>query len=143
MPEDCSRDLPDERLIVRNIKPDEAYADGRINKRAFIPRKNGKDDNGLSASQPGDDGLDGLKARTRNANGLYAKFSAGQCRSTSACGITLDACPAPREWDPLHVLVTGMPTDRQQRLVFERLAELMAEKCEVHPPRERVVALVR
>lgn len=137
MPEDCRGSLPDERVIVRNIKPDEVYADGRtIKKKAFIPRKNGNDDNGLSASQPGDDGLDGLKKRTRNTEGLYAKFSAGQCRSTSARGVTLDACPAPREWDALHVLITGMPTDRQQKLTFERLAELMAAKCEVYPPRE-------
>ena len=67
MTEDCRRLLPDLSLLVKGVREKEIDSrTGKIKKAAFIPRRNGKDDDGLSASQPANDNREALKIRLSN-----------------------------------------------------------------------------
>ena len=53
---ECQNLLPDLTVLIRGLRPKEINRITRkIKKAAFIPRRNGQDDDGLSASQPAND----------------------------------------------------------------------------------------
>jgi hypothetical protein len=127
MPDDCRRLLPDVNLLIKGVREKEIDArTGKIKKSAFIPRRNGKDDDGLSASQPANDGRAALMIRLSNAEGFFCKFQAGHVRSIDEEQTRLDVCPDPTDTDIYHVLITGVPTTLDQSKLANRLAEKLA-----------------
>jgi hypothetical protein len=137
MPEDCRSLLPDDSLLIKGIREKEVDGrTGRIKKAAFIPRRNGNDDDGLSASQPANDNRNALKIRLRNAEGFFCKFQAGNVRSIREEQATLDVCPDPTEWDMYHVLITGVPATLEQSRLANRLAERLAGISLAYDPPE-------
>jgi len=136
MPEECQSLLPDNTLLIRGIRLREINQQTRkIKKAAFIPRRNGQDDDGLSASQPAGDSRDRLMVRLSNAEGLFCKFQAGLVRAIEEGEIRLDVCPYPTEKDPYHALIKGVPTSRTQAALATRLADrLAAIASEYIPP---------
>lgn len=98
MPEGSQSVLPDQTLLIRGVRLKEiSQQTRRIKKAAFIPRRNGQDDDGLSVSQPANDSRERLVARLSNAGGLFCKFQAGLVRTIEEGTIRLDVCPHPTE----------------------------------------------
>ena len=128
--------MPDNTLLIRGIRVREINQQTRkIKKAAFIPRRNGQDDDGLSVSQPAGDSRDRLMVRLSNAEGLFCKFQAGLVRAIEEGKIRLDVCPYPTEKDPYHALIKGVPTSRTQAALATRLADrLAAIASEYIPP---------
>ena len=122
--------LPDTAVALRRIRRDEAYTNGAVKKAAFMPRKNGKDRDGLSVSIE-DPGL---------AEIHRAKFERENCRAVSlrvaaARAISLDVVRRPMADGPGHALVTGVPDPNMDRLGAERCAEQLARAATpVHVP---------
>src|SRR5438128_7603645 len=105
MPRDCRADLPDPTLMVRGIREDEFNRQTRKVKRGvFVPRTNGKDDDGLSVSEPKDDSRSMLKVRMRVSGDFFCTLSAESIRGISERGVSLDVCRAPTEYDASHSL---------------------------------------
>jgi hypothetical protein len=137
MAEDCRKSIPDERLMVRGVRQSEINrATGKVKKHAFLPRTNGKDDDGLSVSQPSSDSREQLRARLANAEGLFCALMAGDIRRINEDSVFLDVCPKPTELDPLHSLILGVPTNREQRALATRLAQNLANISAVYDPPE-------
>jgi hypothetical protein len=137
MPEDCRSLLPDIVRLVKGVREKEIDSrTGRIKKAAFIPRRNGNDDDGISASQPADDNRTALKIRLRNAEGFFCKFQAGDVRLIKEEQSTLEVCPDPTEWDAYHVLITGVPATIEQSSLANRLAERLAGISLAYEPPE-------
>ena len=141
MPEPTKRALPHGAVLVRNIRPDDIRATGAIKKQAFIPRANGKDEDGLSVSEPLEDSIDQLCARTLNQHRCFGKLHAGSVRGIEGGGANpLDVMAAPTITDGHHALITGMPrlADRQSsdaaKALTERLAESLAKIAAVYTP---------
>jgi hypothetical protein len=136
MPEGCQSVLPDRALLIRGIRQKEINRHTRkIKKEAFIPRRNGKDDDGLSVSQPANDSRERLMVRLSNAAGLFCEFLAGSVRRIEEGTIRLDVCPSPTKVDPYHALIKGVPTSHAQAAVATRLAQkLAAIAAEYVPP---------
>jgi|ERR1017187_3497985 hypothetical protein len=127
MSEDCRGPIPDITLIIRGIREREInHETGRIKKAAFIPRRNGHDDDGLSVSQPAGDSRDVLMVRLSNAEGIFCQLQAGSVRMIAEGPIQLDVCPDPTELDPHHALIKGVPATHSQAAVATRLAERLA-----------------
>ena len=136
MPEDCQSLLPDNTLLIRGIRLREINQQTRkIKKAAFIPRRNGQDDDGLSVSQPAGDSRDRLMVRLSNAEGFFCKFLAGSVRMIEEGTIRLDVCSSPSMIDPYHALIKGVPTSHTQAALATRFAErLAAIASEYIPP---------
>jgi hypothetical protein len=135
MSEECQRLLPDLTLMIRGIRRKEInHQTRKIKKSAFIPRRNGKDDDGLSASQPANDSRNSLMRRLNNSDGSFCSFQAGSVRMTEEAGIRLDVCPFPTEVDPHHALIKGVPTSQEQVATATRLAEKLAEIASEYTP---------
>ena len=125
--DDCRRLLPDISLLVKGVREKEIDRQtGKIKKAAFMPRRNGKDDDGLSASQPANDNREALKNRLSNAEGFFCKLSAGGVRLIEEQQTSLEVCPAPTDLDICHVLIIGVPTTHEQSPLANRLAEKLA-----------------
>ena len=137
---ECQNLLPDLTVLIRGLRPKEINRITRkIKKAAFIPRRNGQDDDGLSASQPANDTREMLLKRLSNADGVFCRFQAVSVRLIEERGIQLDVCPSPTELDPFHALIKGVPTGREpeQIAIATRLAEKLAEiSLEYIPPFE-------
>ena len=135
MPEDCRKSLPDSKLMLRGIREgDISKHSGRVNKRAFIPRRNGKDDDGLSVSQPNGENLEGLKARLGNTSGMFCSLLAGGIRDIKEMDRTLEVCPNPTATDAFHCLILGVPTDQESTALATRLAQQLADISSVYEP---------
>src|SRR5450759_1207943 len=94
-----------EARALRRVRRSEIKSSGWVRKAAFLPRKSGKDRDGLSVSIENAD----LRAVHQ------AKYEDGEHR---ACYVTvgsvrelkpLDVVPAPDEDDPAHSLIVGIP----------------------------------
>jgi len=135
MPEGCQSVLPDQTLLIRGVRLKEINQQTRkIKKAAFIPRRNGQDDDGLSVSQPADDSRERLMARLSNAEGFFCKFQAGTVRTIEEGTIRLDVCPFPTKIDPYHALIKGVPTSHVQAALATRLAEKLAAIASEYVP---------
>jgi hypothetical protein len=137
MSEDCRELIPDHTLLVRGIRESEINRHtGLIKKSAFIPRRNGRDDDGLSVSQPGNDSLEQLKTRLCNREGRFCSLLASAIRAIEAESRKLDVCPSPTERDPLHALIKGVPTGREEAVLAlaNRLAERLAKASDAFVP---------
>ena len=135
MSEDCRRKLPDPTFLVRGIRKDEiSKQTGRIKKGAFVPRRNGKDDDGLSVSQPGNDNHEQLMARMENSSGLLCGLVAGNVRTIQEGNVSLEVCPNATERDPLHCLIQGVPTNSEASAMANRLAERLAQISNPYEP---------
>src|ERR1035438_756546 len=105
MSEQFQKPIADQALMTRNIR--ESWINrqtGRIKKDAFIPRRNGKDDDGLSVSQPGGDSREKLIERMNNQYGFFCGLLAGSIRGICEQSTDLDVHPNATERDPLHAL---------------------------------------
>jgi hypothetical protein len=121
--------------MLRGIREgDISKQNGRVNKRAFIPRRNGKDDDGLSVSQPNGENLEWLKARIGNTSGMFCSLFAGGIRGIKETDRTLEVCPNPTEIDAFHSLVLGVPTDLESTALATRLAQRLADISSVYEP---------
>jgi hypothetical protein len=138
MPEECGDLLPDQTLLIRGVRHKEINQQTRkIKKYAFVPRRNGQDDDGLSVSQPANDSRGELMKRLSNLDGLFCKLQAGQVRMIAEGVIRLDVCPSPTKMDPYHALIKGVPTTKEEVAIATRLAEkLAAIASEYTPPLE-------
>ena len=125
---DCSDLLIDATILVRGIRQNE-IRDGKVKKSAFIPRKNGKDDDGLSVSELRSDARESLEERVKSSDGCYCKLSACDIRKKEQNFPGLDVCPSPTVMDPYHALIKGVPTgvSPAERGAATRLAELLAD----------------
>jgi hypothetical protein len=121
--------------MVRGLRRDEINTQtGRIKKAAFIPRRNGKDDDGLSVSEPESDCREALRIRMRNADGLFARILAGQIRAVAEGNVHLEVCPEPTHEDPHHALIIGVPTNKSEKALAARLAEILAAAAQQYLP---------
>jgi len=137
MSADCRTSIPDRTRMVRGVRASWVNRlNGRIRKDAFIPRRNGKDDDGLSISQPAQDSREALRQRLSNEEGVFCSFVAGSAREIAEEDVTLDVCPDPTERDPYHSLIKGVPTDRNRKLVATRLAQRLADISAIYEPPE-------
>ena len=142
MSADFRQPVSDDTVLVRNIRDDEINrTTGRIKRGAFRPRNNGKDDDGLSVSEPLSDSIQRLCERTSNKGGLFCYLTAGGVRQVEDGGITpLDITPEPTDSDPRHSLIVGMPklVERQSsdesKALTERLAEGLAQASAKYVP---------
>jgi hypothetical protein len=135
MSEECQSLLPDQTLMIRGIRRGEINQQtGKIKKTAFIPRRNGKDDDGLSVSQPANDSREGLMKRLSNVDGFFCKFQAGLVRLIEEGVIRLDVCLFPTDLDPYHALIKGVPVTKEQIAIATRLAEKLAAIASKYTP---------
>jgi hypothetical protein len=97
-----------------------------------MPRKNGKDDDGLSGSVVRKDLLELHKAKYLSIKATAAVLIADKIRHLEERRL-LDVKWAPERDDPAHALITGIPP-RNRSLenlrTAERLAELLAEAAQ-------------
>jgi hypothetical protein len=114
--------------MVRNVR--ESWINrqtGRVKKDAFIPRRNGRDEDGLSVSQPGGDSREQLKQRLGNPQEWsFCALAAGGIRGIHEQTTDLEVCPSATERDPFHALITGVPTSPDQKALATRLAQRLA-----------------
>ncbi len=112
---------------LRKIRRSWIKARGGVKKAAFMPRENGNDRDGLSVS-----------IETQELIGLHRtlfeseSFCACSISASSIRGLRLDLVYAPKEDDPAHALITGIPdrTRGQEELEqAERFAEKLAERA--------------
>lgn len=137
MPEDCRRLLPDDTVLIRGIRGREInHQTGKIKKQAFIPRRNGKDDDGLSVSQSANDTLSKLKVRLNNEDGVFCELAAGEIRLIEEHQAELEVCPDPTGMDPYHALIIGVPVDPALAAIATRLAERLANISSIFIPTE-------
>ena len=126
--------------MVRGIRErDINRLTGMVKKSAFIPRRNGNDDDGLSVSQSLSDTDVQLAKRMRPREPHYCSISAGQIRAIEVSALRLEVCPDPTEQDDYHALIKNVPTgsDMESITLSIRLAQLLAEaSVEYVPPRE-------
>jgi hypothetical protein len=111
----------------------------QVKKSAFIPRRNGNDDDGLSVSQPLSDTDVQLAKRMRPREPYYCSILAGQIRAIEVSALRLEVCPDPTEQDEFHALIKNVPTgsDMENITLSTRLAQLLAEaSVEYMPPKE-------
>jgi hypothetical protein len=96
---------------------------------AFMPRPNGKDDDGLSVtvvtSRTKQGVLEGATAMAQKFNKVFgiAVLGVGKVREIDSC---LNVVSAPLEEEPNHALITGVPRLYQNRVLAERLAGQLA-----------------
>ena len=127
--------------MLRNCREDEINRKTRrARKAAFIPRLNGKDDDGLSLSQPNNDCEEALRLRMENAGGQFLSTMAGFVRGISENAATLDVCPKPTEVDVWHAVILGFPSsaeqksDPEKRALAIRLASKLADQARPFTP---------
>lgn len=102
---------------------------GEILPDAYIPRPNGKDDDGLSVtvvtSKTRQGVFDGATAMAQRFNKVFgiALLSVGRVREIDSC---LNVVPSPLKEEPNHALITGVPRLDQNKALAERLAGLLA-----------------
>jgi hypothetical protein len=126
--EDCRSRIPDSTLLVRSIRGRDINRQTRaIKKSAFLPRRNGNDNDGLSVSEARSETVSQLVRRVASKEGIFCSLIAGGVRAISVETITLDVCPDPTETDPYHALIKNIPTDQQTWVITERFAELLAK----------------
>lgn len=118
--------------LIRGCDPEHIGSDQKVKKSAFIPRRNGKDDGGISVSLRGGDTDEQLRVRMRQPAPLRSLVQIG-------CGVVrdisiederpLDVLLHPTPEDPLHCLITGMPTGKDPEEIARatRLAQLLAK----------------
>jgi len=128
-PESCSTGyvappiLPADNLL-RRMRESDVYADGRVKKAAFKPRKNGLDRDGLSVSVEDPQ----YRQQHRATFELPGKLTA-TIQVKAVYEIGLDVRPDPDPSDPRHALITGIPDltlGEKEQLEAERFAELLA-----------------
>jgi hypothetical protein len=128
MSEDCRKSLIDSTTLIRAIRERDVNKDTRkIRKGAFIPRRSGKDDDGLSVSQPAGQSRSQLARRIQSQEERYCTLTAGEIRAISVDAVTLEACPAPTERDPFHALIKNVPTTLEETAMATRFAQRLAE----------------
>ncbi len=134
MADDCRDAIPNDTLLVRAVRDkDIDRRTHSIRKSAFLPRRNGKDNDGLSVSQVGSDTFEELRRRVRSDDGAFCELSARSIRSISADDINLDVCPARTDADPFHALIKNVPTADERREITIRLAQLLAQASVPYP----------
>lgn len=130
--------IPESTRIVRGIRAKYAK-NGKIDKAAFLPRTNGKDDNGLSLSEPKNDNAEQLRVRMRREpDDRFCILTAAEGKQCCKAVAELEIFAAPRPWDPFHALMVGLPTgkDPESKALANRLAELLAANSSEYPPPE-------
>lgn len=114
--------------MLRGIRESEiSKQTGRIKKTAFIPRRNGKDDDGLSVSQANGENHEQLTTRMGNQDGVFCSLLAGAIRDIEEQNVRLEVYLKPTERDRLHSLIHGVPTDRESTALATRLAQRLAD----------------
>lgn len=133
-PRDCRDEVPNETNIIRALREDEYRADKTIRKGAFVPRTNGKDDDGLSVSEPLHDNKAALQVRMQTDSESFCVLSAGCVRGVGEKA--LDVCRDRTEQDPYHCLIVGVPATKTEKALANRLAEKLAECSKFYTPPE-------
>jgi hypothetical protein len=133
MPDSGAQRPSDTEEIVRGCDSDCVRSDRTVKKCAFIPRRNGKDDDGLSVSLRNLENEEDLRARLRQPppDRTLVGLQPGLVRTIKAsedCA-ALDVIPNPQPNDPHHCLITGIPTGKgiEDIARANRLAELLAK----------------
>jgi len=101
---------------------------------AFMPRKNGKDNAGLSVTlvRPGTLGF--LRRRLAAPLKEVVTLNVGRVRQVSVAAYDLSVVADPVEGDPYHALIVGFPPrspdeSLQDKAIWNRLAELLAKQA--------------
>lgn len=130
--------IPCTEIVARAVDPDQLTnsVPRTVRKAAFIPRKNGKDNAGLSATvvRPGVLGF--LRERLASPAKEAITLHVGRVREVSVNGHSLDVTPDPVNGDLQHALIVGFPKRHatstespQEKAVWNRLAELLAQQA--------------
>ena len=122
-----------ERIVARGVEPrDLKRLPERITvrKSAFIPRKNGNDNDGLSVTTANGSALERLRNLSPDKEGVT--LHVGSVRAMQAGPYRLDVVADPLESDIDHALIIGMPRrhadeSAEEKAGYERLAELLAQ----------------
>jgi hypothetical protein len=96
-----------QEIVARAVDPDDLTnsVPKRVRKSAFIPRANGRDNDGLSVSIVGIGTLATLRRFRSNREGVT--LHVGYVREISANGCRLDVAADPIDDDPDHALIVG------------------------------------
>jgi hypothetical protein len=125
--------LPCAALVARAVNAGDTTSSvpKRVRKSAFIPRKHGQDNDGLSVSlvRPGVLGF--LRDRSASSSKEAVTLHVGRVREVSAEGHNLDVTSDPLDDDPHHALIVGFPPRHEaesptEKAIWNRLAELLA-----------------
>ncbi len=102
----------------------------RIRDEAFLPRKSGKDNDGLSVTAYREGVLEVICQNVGDPNRQGATLHCGHVRTIRAGDSSLDVIADPIEnLDPFHALITGYPPrNPAEELSVTRLCERLAEK---------------
>lgn len=127
--------IPCQELVARAVDPDQLKntVPKVIRKSAFIPRANGRDNEGLSVSLVRPRALELLRQRL-GVQKEAVTLHVGRVREVSANGYRLDVEAKPVEGDLHHALIKGFPLRRpdestHEKAIWNRLAELLAQQA--------------
>ena len=123
-----------QEIVARAVDPDALRnaVPRRVRKSAFIPRANGRDNDGLSVSIVGEGTLARIRRFRPDTEGVT--LHVGHVRDVSANGCRLDVAADPLNDDPSHALIVGFPArhpdeSAQEKAVWNRLADLLARRA--------------
>jgi hypothetical protein len=130
-----STGLPHESLVkpinaadtaLRRMREGDGRKDGTIKKAAFLPRRNGKDREGLSVSIFDTEFLQMHLEKFEEPGKAIAAIPVIRIEEL---GLTVHADPDPD--DPRHALIRGIPdiTIEENLAEVERIAELLAKRA--------------
>ena len=129
-------ELPCSTIVARAVEPDQLTNSVPIGvrKSAFIPRMNGKDNDGLSIRQVFPGALEFLRQKLSAPLKQAVTLHVGRAREISAGGYVLRVDSDPRDDDPHHALIRGFPArhaaeSREEKAAWNRLAELLAAQA--------------
>lgn len=125
-----------EIIVARALNPEDLTKTipRRVRKSAFIPRKNGNDNAGLSVTILQLDTLERLRRRLRAPRKEAVTLHVGHIREIAADHYRLDVEADPVDDDARHALITGFPARSlhesiEDKATWNRLAELLAAQA--------------
>lgn len=117
--------LPDSANCLRRVRSSEINASGRVKKSAFLPRKEGKDSDGLSVSIQDDRFASVHRQKFEGAGYRVCQILVSSVRQSPP----LDVKIAPEPQDPMHALIVGFPDRALEIARAERLADELSRRA--------------
>ena len=113
--------ISDSDNALRRVRTTDVRVDGAVKKQAFLPRKGGRDRDGLSVSIQRE-ALIEVHRMFFTAPGKRAAVVVVQ----AVRNLELDVVASATVEDPAHALIVGIPDRDTEPLQAERIAELLA-----------------
>ncbi len=134
-----------QKIVVRGVDPDDLKNSGSqcVRKSVFMPRKNGKDNDGLSVTVVRPNVLTFLRQNLDAPEKQAVTLHVGSIREIHMDEYSLDVKSNPVQNDPHHALITGFPPrapaeSAKDKLIWNRFAELLAKHARLYPSESSV-----